>query len=131
MHRRRERYRQLKAKEGLLIYIHGRCYDVSSFADEHPGGRRWLDMVEGDDATALFESYHAPSSQRRWIDKKLETLRVVGHPVPSRVQASSALYSFEPEGFYYTVARRLRERFPGGCRSLKASPLTACKDVLL
>lgn len=39
------------------IVIHGRVYDISKFADEHPGGVMIYDGAGGD-CTSMWESYH-------------------------------------------------------------------------
>jgi cytochrome b involved in lipid metabolism len=42
----------------MLTRIDGRTYDLSSFADKHPGGADLLALAAGRDATTLFYSYH-------------------------------------------------------------------------
>jgi fatty acid desaturase len=41
--------------------IHGKCYDLSKFKCQHPGGKEFLEMAQGSDCTATFESYHKNS----------------------------------------------------------------------
>jgi len=43
------------AKKDLLLVIHDKVYDTSSFVDEHPGGEEVLLDVGGQDATEAFE----------------------------------------------------------------------------
>ena len=44
----------------MKLSIHGKIYDLTQFADEHPGGRQILELCSKEpDCTALFESYHA------------------------------------------------------------------------
>lgn len=112
------------------MYIHGKAYDLAEFRASHPGGARWLDIVEGEDATALFESYHATSLRRSWIDNKLRSLEVEVVP-PSKVQQSSRLYSFKEDDFYQTVAERVRAKFPSGTRGIKATRWTVAKNWCL
>lgn len=45
---------QEQAKERPLVLIAGFIHDVSSFIDQHPGGRRHLENNIGRDATSLF-----------------------------------------------------------------------------
>ncbi|TIB93142.1 hypothetical protein E3Q19_01461 [Wallemia mellicola] len=45
---------QEQAKERPLILIHGFIHDVSSFMDEHPGGKHLLSKQIGKDATTAF-----------------------------------------------------------------------------
>jgi hypothetical protein len=112
----------------LLVYIHGKAYDLAGFRAAHPGGERWLEIVEGEDATALFESYHAMSKRRAWIEEKMAALEVHVE-LPLKIQKSSELYSFKQEGFYQSVAVRVRAQFPDGCRGIKAPWRTVAKNV--
>lgn len=52
----------------MLIRIHGQYYDLSKF--NHPGGPQALQVAEGRDATALYESHHQFSDL-----KKMEAIR--------------------------------------------------------
>jgi len=49
--------------------IHGRVYDVSTFVAKHPGGTLLLMNAAGIDATALWESNHAPGKPARTLEK--------------------------------------------------------------
>ena len=56
--------RAMVRHEGIpagMTAIHGKLYDLSSF--HHPGGRVWIDMVKGVDATELFETHHLNSKK--------------------------------------------------------------------
>lgn len=46
--------------EDLWVAIHGRVFDVTKFAGEHPGGKKVLHNVGGKDATAQFDQFHKP-----------------------------------------------------------------------
>ncbi|PGH11988.1 hypothetical protein AJ79_04575 [Helicocarpus griseus UAMH5409] len=49
-------------KDGdLWIIIEQEVYDVSKFQDEHPGGKKILLGVAGNDATKKFHKYHRQS----------------------------------------------------------------------
>ena len=83
--------------------IHGKVYDLTSFMDKHPGGRKLLEASKGDeDVTATFESYHALSDMKKIksIMKKYE----IGTCEPSA-------FSFDEKGFYRTLQRRVRALF--------------------
>ena len=42
-----------------MWHLYGKCYDLTAFLTEHPGGMDALEAARGlPDATALFESYH-------------------------------------------------------------------------
>src|SRR3989338_2161049 len=45
----------------LWILLYGKVYDVSEFADKHPGGREMIESACARNSTALFESYHLSS----------------------------------------------------------------------
>ncbi|KAF9465895.1 delta 9-fatty acid desaturase protein [Collybia nuda] len=45
---------QVESKERTLILISGFIHDVSSFVDDHPGGRQFLLVNTGQDMTAAF-----------------------------------------------------------------------------
>lgn len=48
----------------LICTIHGELYDLTEFADQHPGGRLPLLLADGADATELFETYHPDEASR-------------------------------------------------------------------
>ena len=43
----------------LWIAIHGSVYDVTHFADFHPGGKRLIEEFSGKDASDAFDRHHA------------------------------------------------------------------------
>lgn len=48
----------------LPLRINGEWYDVSGWADDHPGGRWLLEYARGRDVTALFRSIHLRSEAK-------------------------------------------------------------------
>lgn len=48
--------------DDLWISIHGKVYDVSDWAQRHPGGAPPLLSLAGQDATDAFLAYHPPSA---------------------------------------------------------------------
>jgi len=54
---------QHNKRDDMWIGLHGGVYDVTKWADHHPGGRDVLRLVAGREATHLFESYHKLSSR--------------------------------------------------------------------
>jgi hypothetical protein len=45
----------LQDTDKLVIYLRGELYDLSNFANEHPGGDAILHEYKGKDATVMFE----------------------------------------------------------------------------
>ncbi|KAM0788311.1 hypothetical protein ACM66B_001454 [Microbotryomycetes sp. NB124-2] len=48
-----------KDSKQLLVAIEGGVYDVTEFADEHPGGKKILVNSCGADATEKFWKFHS------------------------------------------------------------------------
>ena len=71
---RRELAEHGGAAKQSWIAIDGTVYDVSSFLAEHPGGRKILEAVCGEDATEAFAAVHSSDTLEKVADK----LRVVG-----------------------------------------------------
>lgn len=61
---------KFKKLEPSVWTIHGKKYDLSSWAKDHPGGETAINLGRNRDCTALFESYHLMSNQ----DKIWKTL---------------------------------------------------------
>ncbi|TGZ76331.1 acyl-CoA dehydrogenase NM domain-like protein [Ascodesmis nigricans] len=67
-----------KSADSLWIIVDGGVYDVTKFADEHPGGKKILQRVGGKDASTPFWKYHnasilkkyQPKLQIGWIEGK-------------------------------------------------------------
>ena len=57
----RETVQQHCSAESCWVIIHDKVYDVTTFLDKHPGGRRVLLTAAGTDATKAFDSFHKPS----------------------------------------------------------------------
>jgi len=47
------------------ISVDGNAFNVTSFLDEHPGGRKILMGVAGKDASKQFEAFHGPNVLRK------------------------------------------------------------------
>mmetsp|Transcript_133014 Transcript_133014/g.187950 ORF Transcript_133014/g.187950 Transcript_133014/m.187950 type:complete len:82 (+) Transcript_133014:27-272(+) len=55
--------------EDLWLVIEGKVYDVTDFADEHPGGPEFLEEEAGTDATELFEDAgHSDAAKEMLVD---------------------------------------------------------------
>eukprot|EP00007_Cunea_sp_BSH-02190019_P002872 CAMPEP_0174229360 /NCGR_PEP_ID=MMETSP0417-20130205/357_1 /TAXON_ID=242541 /ORGANISM="Mayorella sp, Strain BSH-02190019" /LENGTH=468 /DNA_ID=CAMNT_0015306899 /DNA_START=168 /DNA_END=1574 /DNA_ORIENTATION=- len=94
-----------------LWYIHGKAYDLTSFVDQHPGGRNNLLETRGQNVTEMFESVHALS--KRNVHGMLSK-----YEVPD-VQAADSPFSYAEDGAYKEITRRVRAMF--GERSYKAT----------
>jgi predicted heme/steroid binding protein len=46
--------------QDLWIAIDDKIYDLSNWADKHPGGEHLLQNVAGSDASAQFHAFHTP-----------------------------------------------------------------------
>jgi len=87
--------------------IHGRVYDISSFASVHPGGSSLILLASGRDATVLYETYHPVPPSPKILSKLLVGTLVDSPP-------SAYAFSDDPSSFYNTlksrVVSRLKER---------------------
>ena len=76
----------------LPLRIDGEWYDVSGWADEHPGGRWLLEYARGRDVTALFHAIHMKNSNKvsavlqRLPQLDSGSLRQPSKPVPFPTQ---------------------------------------------
>lgn len=62
------------------VGVHGRVYDVRRLAAIHPGGRAWIRIVAGTDASSLFELSHLNGEK---ADALLSTLDPIGFYSPA------------------------------------------------
>ncbi|KAJ5988328.1 cytochrome b5-like heme binding domain-containing protein [Penicillium waksmanii] len=57
------------ADKGMYIIVDTNVYDVTKFADEHPGGAKILKRVAGKDASKQFWKYHNESVLKKYAPK--------------------------------------------------------------
>ncbi|KAH8409602.1 hypothetical protein KR222_010579 [Zaprionus bogoriensis] len=94
--------------EGLWR-IKDKLYDLTDFAQRHPGGAFWIERTKGTDITEPFESHHIEEHAARMLSK-----------FEVRTASSPRNYQFtlKENGFYLTLKRRVREKL----RSLQYRP---------
>jgi len=84
----------------MKIPIHGKIYDLTHFANKHPGGSQILQLCRDEpDCSALFESYHAfcDLSKIENIMKKYETGEI-----------ADSLFNLADGGFYQRLKQKVR-----------------------
>eukprot|EP00611_Tribonema_gayanum_P013836 TRINITY_DN25059_c0_g1_i1.p1 TRINITY_DN25059_c0_g1~~TRINITY_DN25059_c0_g1_i1.p1 ORF type:complete len:507 (-),score=108.53 TRINITY_DN25059_c0_g1_i1:413-1861(-) len=88
--------------QSAWVIVGSKVYDLTSWVDNHPGGREVLLLMAGRDATAAFESYHPFTDKPRKILGKFEVGAVSNHEFPQ----------YRPDsGFYSTMNKRLAAYF--------------------
>ncbi|TYZ61184.1 hypothetical protein PybrP1_009876 [[Pythium] brassicae (nom. inval.)] len=95
------------------VIIRGAVYDVTEWADKHPGGRELILLHSGRECTDTFDSYHPFSNRADKILAKYKIGKLVGgyeFPV------------FKPDsGFYKECAQRVGEYFTANNLDSKAA----------
>jgi len=97
--------RQAETKASKYWRIHGKLYDLDDFVEKHPGGRRWLELTRGTDATTAVEAYHLD------IDKVRAVLKA--HYVRDVEEGEfehGDRFTYEDDGFLSTLRRKLLAR---------------------
>lgn len=73
-------------KGDLWMTIHGKVYDVSTFAEDHPGGEEAIYEEAGKDATESFEDIGHSDEARELLEKfYIGDLDTAGAPKPAPV----------------------------------------------
>jgi cytochrome b involved in lipid metabolism len=59
------------SEKRIVMMIDHHYFDVTDYADQHPGGRRILEKYHGKDATRAFEEIrgHGESIVTMWLEK--------------------------------------------------------------
>jgi fatty acid desaturase len=87
-------------------FIHGKRYDLRPFLDQHPAGRRPLELTQGRECTELFESYHSLCKRPRAMLGRFE---VTDEPRGCPHSASPFVWDETP--FYDDLKTRVRAYF--------------------
>lgn len=99
-----------------MWHIYGKQYDLTSFANRHPGGAEIIEKTKGlDDCTALFESYHAFSDMAS-IKQSLDKYEIKNDDDTVIVDAYKTDFTT-----YHKLAEKIKEIFPDRA-SIKAQP---------
>lgn len=69
----------------MYVKIDGGWYNLEKFADQHPGGRKILEGVEGRDVTVLYKSLHVTSDEEK-VDAIRAKYKVPDEKVPASVR---------------------------------------------
>lgn len=86
--------------EGLWR-VHNKLYDFTDFVQRHPGGADWLEVSKGIDITEQFETHHITNM----AEKILPKFYVRDAFLPRNYKTT-----FEPNGFYKTLQRRVANK---------------------
>ncbi|KAI9199497.1 delta5 fatty acid desaturase [Polychytrium aggregatum] len=84
----------------LWVAIRGMVYDVTQFANRHPGGKDMLRIAAGRDATQMFEMYHP-----------LETSKLLSKFRIGRLVSARTPTFPEPSVFHRTIKQRVELEF--------------------
>lgn len=94
---------------GHLWRVHDKLYDLGDFVEKHPGGAQWIALMKGTDITELFEIHHLD------IDRASAVLKLYESDVEVLPPRRSP-FTFERNGFYCTLRRRVWEKFGADSR---------------
>ena len=96
--------RRLTDTAGSRLWrIHDKYFDLTDFAESHPGGKEWLERTRGWDITEAVQSHHVRLSwsQLYRMIKKYEV------PAPDGLEAvPPQRFCFDEDGFYGTLRQR-------------------------
>ncbi|KAF6207091.1 hypothetical protein GE061_018330 [Apolygus lucorum] len=96
--------RRENAGGNQLWRVHDKLYDLNKFADVHPGGKQWINLTRGTDITEAFECHHFTESARNLLPKFF---------VRDAETARNSPFTFEENGFYCTLRKRVVEAMKG------------------
>ena len=82
-----------------LWRVHDKLYNLTDFANKHPGGAQWINLTNGTDITEAFEAAHVFGGH----EKILEKYFVKDCHMPRK-----SPLTFHEDGFYKTLQRNVR-----------------------
>lgn len=81
------------SKDDLWIIVHGKAYDLTEFAPEHPGGMNILLKYAGLDATEEYDPIHPPGT----LEENLAPEKCLGEVDSSTIQKKEELKKSEKQ----------------------------------
>lgn len=106
-----------KAVPDHLWMVGNELFDLSDYMDRHPGGRTFLELTRGTDCTELFETHHFDEAR---VGGVLSKFRVGS--IPEEQAAASKNFTWQPDGFYITLRRRVHKYMKAN--NISAGPTT-------
>jgi len=99
-----------------MWHIYGKQYDLTTFANRHPGGAEIIEKTKGlEDCTALFESYHAFSDIAA-IKQSLDKYEIKNEDDTVIVETYATDFTT-----YHKLVEKIKDIFPDHA-SIKAQP---------
>ncbi len=92
-----------------LWFIDGHAYDLMPFIAKHPGGRDAMMLGRGTNCTELFASYHLMRLPATTLAKYRVAVNEADPAVAKLL--GGARFTFDDDGFYATVQKRVRAHF--------------------
>mmetsp|Transcript_55863 Transcript_55863/g.120813 ORF Transcript_55863/g.120813 Transcript_55863/m.120813 type:complete len:527 (+) Transcript_55863:133-1713(+) len=114
--------------------IHGKHYDLSSWASHHPGGKFALDLGRNRDCTGLFESYHIFANQdmlkKTLARYELSSEEAALRGVEASTEGNATGLEFN-DPFHADVKAMAREHFGERSHKMKLSTGVVCGFFLV
>lgn len=105
-----------------LWRVHDKLYDLTNFVRVHPGGADWIEMTQGIDITEQFETHHITDK----AEQLLHRFYVRDAALPRNYKIT-----FESDGFYKTLKRRVAKRISTDVNSESAATSKLYCDLML
>lgn len=81
--------------------IHDKLYDLSKFANNHPGGKFWIAGTKGTDITEAFETHHLMGKAEKLLPKYF---------VKEAKEPRNITLTLNDDGFYKVLKKRVVEK---------------------
>ena len=78
-------------------------YDLSEFAEKHPGGSSWITLTQGHDVSEHFQVHH--------LNYEKAKLMLDKYYVGECPKKQKPRFTFEEDGLYKTVKKRLLKKY--------------------